>query len=211
MTIKSASNPMSFSSEKSLPISLLLCLSASGLIAASSQVSIPVPFSPVPISLQPHAVILMGMLLGPRLGTLAVAMFLLEGCMGLPVFANGHFGPLHLIGPTGGYLLSYLAVPLFFPSPLVGEGRPHGNADGERGTARRSLLQTLLPCLTASFFILGCGTLWLSVFMGGLQNAFIAGFAPFIVGDAVKSLVIATGYTSITSFLSERDSKTSTR
>lgn len=188
---------------RSLPLSLTLCFSASCIIAISSQVSIPVPFSPVPISLQPHAVILMGMLLGPKLGTLAIGMFLLEGCLGLPVFANGHFGPLHLIGPTGGYLLSYLLVPWIFKIALRSSPRGKGPL--------LAFLATLLSCLLASFFVLAIGTLWLSLFMGGLQNAFRAGFAPFLAGDVVKSLLLAGGYTSITSFLSDRDSNTSTR
>src|SRR5947209_11660917 len=90
----------------------LLVISASLLVALAAQVSFRVPFSPVPFTLQDLAVLLVGLTLGSRLGAAALALYLTEGALGLPVFspAAGPSGILHLLGPTGGYLLAYPAV-----------------------------------------------------------------------------------------------------
>src|SRR5829696_8927541 len=86
---------------------MLLVLAASALIAISAQVAIPLPFTPVPLTLQPLAVILIGVVLGSTRGAAAAALYLLEGFSGLPVFAQGHAGPAWLLGATAGYLYSY--------------------------------------------------------------------------------------------------------
>src|SRR5688572_6888546 len=80
------------------------------LTAAAAQVSVPLPFTPVPLTLQPMVVLLGGAALGPRLGLSSQVLYLLAGIAGLPVFAASATlppGPLRLIGPTGGYLMSY--------------------------------------------------------------------------------------------------------
>ncbi len=84
-----------------------LVLGASALIALAAQIAIPIPFTPVPLTLQPLAVLMVGIALGSRRGGAAAALYLIEGLSGLPVFAQGHGGPLWLIGPTAGYLWSY--------------------------------------------------------------------------------------------------------
>ena len=80
------------------------------ITAALSQVSIPIPISPVPVTLQTAAVILAGIILGPRQGAAALLGYLLLGCMGLPVFSQGKAGPGVLLGPTGGFLLGFIAA-----------------------------------------------------------------------------------------------------
>src|ERR687897_3048574 len=75
--------------------------------AVAAQIAVPLPFSPVPFTLQVLAVILSGLLLGPRYGALAQAIYLLIGAVGVPVFAQFKGGLGVLLGPTGGYLLSY--------------------------------------------------------------------------------------------------------
>ena len=78
------------------------------VVALSAQVAIPVPFSPVPMTLQPLAVLAVGGLLGGAGGLLALVLYLVLGVVGLPVFAPGGLpGFLRLIGPTGGYLLAF--------------------------------------------------------------------------------------------------------
>src|SRR3712207_3531477 len=75
--------------------------------AVAAQIAGPLPFSPVPFTLQVLAVMLSGLLLGPRYGALAQAIYVLVGAVGVPVFAQFHGGLGVVLGPTGGYLLSY--------------------------------------------------------------------------------------------------------
>src|SRR5215212_8644379 len=86
---------------------MLLVIGASLLIAISAQVAIPLPFTPVPLTLQPLAVIHLGVALGSKRGAAAAALYLLEGFSGLPVFAQGHGGAFWLLSATAGYLYSY--------------------------------------------------------------------------------------------------------
>ncbi|MGO9412364.1 MAG: biotin transporter BioY, partial [Spirochaetia bacterium] len=87
-----------------------VCLVAgfSLIIAVSAQVSIPLPFTPVPVTLQTFAVVLTGALLGSRRGAAAIVAYLAEGLAGLPVFSLGRAGFAHLLGPTGGYLVGFV-------------------------------------------------------------------------------------------------------
>ncbi len=154
----------------------LLVLAGSALVAASARVSIPLPFTPVPITGQTFGVLLVGAAMGSRRGALALALYLLEGGAGLPVFAGGAAGRTHLLGPTAGYLFSYPIA-----AGVVGwlaerglDRRPHG---------------ALAAMLLSETIILAAGTLWLSAFVGGLSRAFIQGALPFLPGDLVKALL----------------------
>ncbi len=85
----------------------------SALVAACSHVALPLWFTPVPLTMQPFAVLLLGLLLAPSLAAATLGAYLFEGALGLPVFAPGFgfgAGIAHLLGPTGGYLLSYPAA-----------------------------------------------------------------------------------------------------
>lgn len=148
------------------------------VVAASAQVSIPLPFTPVPITGQTFGVLLVGMLLGSRRGALSLLLYLLEGASGLPVFAGGVGSLARLIGPTAGYLWSY-PIAAFLVGRLT-----------ERGWDR-SPLRTTLAMLLGGSLILGMGTLWLSQFTGDLRSAFALGCAPFLPGDLVKSALAA--------------------
>ena len=81
------------------------------IMAALSFIAVPLPISPVPITLQILGVMLAGLLLGPQLGTMAVCLYLIAGISGLPVFAGGAAGIGVLMGPSGGYLLGFCQVP----------------------------------------------------------------------------------------------------
>lgn len=146
-------------------------------LAAASQVAIPLPFTPVPITLTPLLVVLAGMMLGPVLGAASMALFLLVGAMGLPVFAPmGAPGMMRLIGPTGGYLLAY-PVAAYVAGML---------ALRARGFTGRSL------AAGAGVLVLYIGGLaQLSVLTGSLTRAALWGVAPFVALDAVKSLIAA--------------------
>lgn len=153
----------------------LLVVAFSLLTASSAQVVIPLPF--VPITGQTFAVLLTGALLGPRLGALAMLLYLTEGCMGLPFFHAGTSGVGVMGGLTGGYLLSY---PL--AAALIGWL-------AERGWDRKPLTM-LAAMLLSSLLIFACGWSWLSRFIGPAA-AWIHGVLPFLAGDAVKALLAA--------------------
>src|SRR5437764_15487274 len=88
-------------------LDMLLVIGATAIIAIAAQIAIPIPYSPVPLTMQPLAVLLVGVTLGSARGAAAAALYLLEGFSGLPVFAQGHGGASWLTGPTAGYLFSY--------------------------------------------------------------------------------------------------------
>jgi biotin transport system substrate-specific component len=151
---------------------MLLVLGASALIAIAAQVAIPLPFTPVPLTLQPLAVIFIGVALGSTRGAAAAALYLLEGFSGLPVFAQGHGGPLWLLGATAGYLYSYPAA-----AWLAG-------FVSERGWGSTTV-RALTGMLAALAVIYIGGWSWLAV-LTDMRSAFITGVAPFVVADIVK-------------------------
>jgi biotin transport system substrate-specific component len=145
-----------------------LALLGSAVLAASAQVVLPA--WPVPATLQSLAVLLLGALGGPRLGAAAVALYLLEGALGLPVFAGGKAGPAALIGPTGGYLLGFL------PAAWLA-----GKAGGPGPLWRQG---AVLPAAHLALFVPGVA--WLSGFVGA-ERAFAAGFLVFLPATLVKT------------------------
>ncbi|MBC8101151.1 MAG: biotin transporter BioY [Cytophagales bacterium] len=156
-----------------------LIAAGSLLVAACARIVIPLPFTPVPVTGQTFAVLMVGMLLGARRGALSLLLYLGEGAVGLPVFAGGALGLARLIGPTAGYLWSYPIA-----ACLMG-------FLAQRGWDRRPLL-TAAAMLMGGGVILGMGTLWLAQFVGGWSAAFAKGWLPFLPGDVVKTLLATT-------------------
>ncbi len=154
-----------------------LVLAFSLVTALSAQVAVPLPFSPVPLTGQTFGVLLTGALLGPRLGALALLLYLAEGASGLPFFAGGAGGAARLAGPTGGYLLAY-------PLAAAGVGWL-----ATRGWDRRPITM-LAAMLLGSVVIFALGAAWLAHFPH-ISNAFVQGVLPFLPGDAVKALLAA--------------------
>lgn len=151
---------------------MLLVIGASALIAIAAQIAIPMPFTPVPLTLQPLAVIFIGVALGSTRGAAAAALYLLEGFSGLPVFAQGHGGAIWLVGATAGFLYSYpLAA---FVAGYI----------SERGWGS-SMLRAVTGMLLALGVIYLGGWSWLAM-LTNAQTAFAAGVAPFVVADIVK-------------------------
>ena len=152
------------------------------LTAAAAQVSIPLPFTPVPLTLQPMVVLLGGAVLGARLGMSAQILYLLLGIAGLPVFAASPVlpqGALRLIGPTGGYLMSY-PFAAFLAGWLA-----------ERGLDRRYITSLLAMACGLAVIFFG-GVMWLGLFARpavGLAGALRAGLYPFVPVDIFKLLV----------------------
>lgn len=156
----------------SLTYDLALVLAGSALIALSARVAIPLPFSPVPVTGQTFAVLLVGAALGRWRGAAAVMAYLAEGAAGLPVFAGVHAGPAVLLGPTGGYLLGFV-----LGAWLCG-------FLAERGWDRR-VGSTIVSMILGNIAIFAVALPWLARYVGG-SNVWAMGFWPFIPGDIVK-------------------------
>ena len=156
---------------------LLLVISGSLFVAGMAQVRIPLPFSPVPITGQTFAVLVVGATLGSRRGAASLALYLLQGMLGLPFFAGGARGLSILLGPTGGYLVGFVIA-----ASLVG-------LLATRGLDRR-VPSAMLAFLTGEIVIYMFGVTWLSFYLG-FQHAITAGFLPFLAVDAIK--LVAAG------------------
>lgn len=154
-----------------------LILTASLFVALMAQASLPLPFSPVPITGQTFAVLLVGAALGAKRGSASLLLYLLEGAAGLPVFAGGGAGAATLIGPTGGYLVGFVGA-----AWLVG-------ALAGRGLDRR-LPHALLAFLAGEAVIFLCGAALLAVYVGP-ANALPMGVIPFIPGELIKAALAA--------------------
>jgi biotin transport system substrate-specific component len=149
------------------------------LTAAGTFVSIPLPFSPVPVVLQNLFTILAGLCLGPVGGSLAAGLYLLAGALGAPVFAGASGGFTRFLGPTGGFLLGYL-LSAFIAGLIAGRPRI-----GKRLPLWRLILATTLAFL--SIYI--PGLLRLKQLMNlSWAEAVAAGFLPFLIGDTVKGI-----------------------
>ena len=154
-----------------------LVLGGSLFIALSAQIALLLPFSPVPVTGQTMAVLLVGALLGSRRGALSVLAYLAEGAMGLPVFSAGGAGILWMLGPTGGYLLGF--VPAAFVTGWL----------AERGWDRR-IGSALAMMLAGDVTLYLVGVPYLASLVG-LDRALALGFVPFVVGDLCKLLLAA--------------------
>lgn len=153
-------------------VDVLLVAGGSALIALAAQIALPLPFTPVPLTMQPLAVLLVGIALGSARGAAAAALYLFEGASGLPVFAQAHGGALWLLGPTAGYLWSYPAA-----AWLAGWF-------SERGWGS-TVLRSVAGMLAALALIYAGGWAWLAT-LTSPRAAFAAGVAPFILADAIK-------------------------
>jgi biotin transport system substrate-specific component len=142
------------------------------IVAIAAQVVVPVPLSPVPMTLQPLAVLAVGGLLGPAAGVSALVLYIALGTLGFPVFAGGGSGALHLIGPTGGYLLAF---------PLAA-----GMTGALVARAPQSVLRILLACAIGMVIIHVGGVAHLALLGGDARLAFRVGFLPFLTGDLLK-------------------------
>jgi len=153
--------------------------------AAAAQVSVHLPFTPVPFTLQPMFVLVSGAALGARLGMLSQLVYLAAGAAGVPVFAASPILPqgfARLLGPTGGYLLCY-------PLAAAVTGWL-----AERGFDRR-YLTNVVAMLAGLVVIFAGGVIWLAWFQPaavGFEQALRLGFLPFVVADLLKVALAAT-------------------
>jgi biotin transport system substrate-specific component len=166
---------------------VLLSVAASALVALCAHVSVPLYFTPVPITLQTLAVILIGITLGPTLGFSAMVLYLAEGASGLPVFSpHGLGGVAQLLGPTAGYLFSY-------PLAAAAAGAVARSVRRDRSP----FFAAVVAGIAASFFIFAMGAGWLAhlLHLSG-SAAWHMAVAPFLFGEVLKVTAAAGFYSS---------------
>jgi biotin transport system substrate-specific component len=176
--------------ESAIGIRIASLLFITVLTIVAAQVSIPLPFTAVPLTLQPTVVLLGGLALGSRLGSASQILYLAVGIAGLPVFAASAVlppGPLRLLGPTGGYLMAY-PIAALITGYLA-----------ERGFDRK-YVTSIVAMLAGLLVIYTAGVTWLALFAragdtaaSGLSAAFLAGVYPFVVPDLIK-VAVAAGF-----------------
>jgi len=155
-----------------------LCAALTGVLA---QVTVPVPFSPVPFTGQMLGVFLTGSVLGRRLGVISVLSYVLLGVLGLPVFAGGTGGASALLGPNGGYLVGFVAG-VYVLGLVVERG-------GEAGHEYLRFAGAMLLCMVVTYLF---GVVQLGLVMNlSLKEAVVAGALPFIPADVLKAVLAA--------------------
>lgn len=175
--------------EKTLPVSadgnalwtryLVAVLAGSALLTLSAKIAI--PFYPVPLTLQTMVVLCLGMVLGPRLGAAAVIVYLMQGAMGLPVFAGTPekgIGLAYMLGTTGGYLLGFVVAA--FVVGLLAQRRWD-----------RSIITVVAAMIIGNFIIYAFGLVWLGSIVGWDKPVLAWGLTPFLLGDLAKILIAA--------------------
>ncbi len=156
----------------------LVVIGASLFVALSAQISVPLPFTPVPLTVGNLAVLLVGLTLGSRLGFATLVLYLAEGAAGLPVFSHpGAGGVAQLFGPTGGYLLAYPAAA--FLSGWLWERAP-------RNFGRAALAVTI-----GELTLFAGGVAWLLVLTRSLPQAANFGLYPFVFAEVIKIMLAA--------------------
>lgn len=165
-----------YSSEKNDLVQFSRVLLCSFFIAIVSQISIPLPFTPIPITMQTFAIMLVGANLGSKKGALCVLIYLCEITLGLPVLPGGVSNPLLLFSIKGGYYLAFC-----LQAYLTGWffERISDSSSGKR----------LLAIYGAALLQLSLGALWLGAFIG-INNSLWMGIIPFIPGEFVKAVAI---------------------
>jgi len=156
---------------------LVLIITGALLVATIAQMKIPLPFTPVPLTGQTFAVLLVGAALGSKRGAASLSLYMVFGAVGLPFFAGGASGLAYLSGPTLGYLVGFIAA-----AYVIGRL-------AERGL-ERSVRTSLVPFLVGTLVIYTFGVGWLTVLFG-FEKALALGVLPFLVGDTTKLVLAA--------------------
>ena len=171
-----------------LPGRVLLGLAATAIVAVAAHIAIPLPFTPVPFIMTPLAVLGVGLAFGPVAGFLTMLAYLAEGAIGLPVFSpTGLGGVAQLLGPTGGYLMSY---------PLV--AALAGGLAKPLSKAMPRFVAALIACNVAIAVLFAAGAGWFMNYTHhSLYATWIGSVAPFLPGEEVKALAAAGIYSTL--------------
>src|SRR5580765_2600688 len=155
-----------------------IVVSASVFVALCARVTVPLPFTPVPLTLQNFGVLVVGLTLGARRGFAALLLYLAEGAMGMPVFnPTGPGGVLQLFGPTGGFLMAYPLV-----AAIAGWVMERGNKTFKRALSAGFLGEIAL-------FVGGLG--WLTILTGSPAQAVRMGLYWFVFAEGIKIFLAA--------------------
>jgi biotin transport system substrate-specific component len=167
---------------------ILLTVSATAFVALCAHVSVPLYFTPVPITLQTFAVLLIGLAFGPTLGASTLLLYLAEGAAGLPVFSpQGGGGLAQLIGPTAGYLYSY---------PLAAAAA--GSVVRAVRIYRPQFHAAVLAAFAADLVIFAMGASWIAVLLHLSPAAtWTVAIAPFLLGEVLKISAAAAAYSAL--------------
>jgi biotin transport system substrate-specific component len=163
--------------QESVPGRIVLAFAATALVAACAHVSVPLPFTPVPLTLQNFAVLLVGMALGPVAGFSAMVLYLAEGAMGLPMFTpNGPMGVARLLGPTAGFLFAY---------PLIAASA--GWVVRTMRNVGSRFAGGIVAGVVATLILFACGAGWMATLLHLRASAtWHMAVAPFLPGEVVK-------------------------
>jgi len=161
-----------------------IAMAGSAVVALCAHIALPLSLTPVPMTLQPLAVLVLGLLLAPELAAATLALYLAEGAMGLPVFAPGlpaTVGLAHLLGPTGGYLMAYPAAAALASWLYRRTGLKFGPGFG------RGFGTGLLSAGAALALVFLCGATWLAVWThGSVQTVLAQAVLPFLPGAGLN-------------------------
>jgi biotin transport system substrate-specific component len=160
-----------------------IVIGASLFVALCARLTVPLPFTPVPLTLQNFGVLTVGLLLGSRRGFAALALYLAEGASGMPVFSPAILGSgiAHLIGPTGGFLMAYPLVA--FVAGWIFEHRPTKST--------RRFLWAALSSVAAELLLFAGGLCWLAVLTHSISLAIKFGLYWFVFAEVIKVLMAA--------------------
>lgn len=165
-------------SARSLIRKIALVVGASLFVALCARVTVPLPFTPVPLTMQNFGVLLVGLMLGSRGGFAALALYLVEGMCGLPVFSPvGPGGLAQLVGPTGGFLLAY---------PFVA-----GIAGWIMESGKRSFTRTVTAATIAEVALFAAGVSWLAILTHSFAQASRFGLYWFVFAEVIKIMFAA--------------------
>ncbi|HXM59527.1 MAG TPA: biotin transporter BioY [Terriglobales bacterium] len=157
-----------------------IVIGASLFVALCARITVPLPFTPVPLTLQNFGVLLVGLALGPRRAFAALVLYLAEGLVGMPVFnPTGPGGIAQLLGPTGGFLLAY---------PLIA-----GIAGWvfQVKNEKKSFARAAIACVLAEIFLFVCGLSWLAVLTHSVALAIRFGLYWFVFAEVIKIMSAA--------------------
>jgi biotin transport system substrate-specific component len=157
-----------------------IVVAASLFVALCARVSVPLPFTPVPLTLQNFGVLTVGLLLGSRRGFAALSLYLMEGAFGLPVFSMGG-GIGHFFGATGGFLLAYPAVAFV-------AGWIYEQSSGQRSGR---FVWAVLSSVAAELVLFAGGLSWLAVLTHSVSLAIKYGLYWFVFAEVIKVLMAA--------------------
>jgi biotin transport system substrate-specific component len=157
-----------------------IVIGASLFVALCARVTVPLPFTPVPLTLQNFGVLLVGLTLGGRRGFAALILYLAEGLMGMPVFSpTGPGGIAQLLGPTGGFLLAYPFVAGI--AGLVFEAR----------TGEKTFARATIACVLAEMYLFVGGLSWLAILTHSVAQAIRFGLYWFVFAEVIKIMCAA--------------------